>query len=128
MSSATAKYALPYAVAGDAVNQEPVTMKALADRLDLMLGESGVWVPTLVANTPITLAITLARTYPGNATTQPSGIVVVNSGNTVGASQTFSSWVLGWTGTATTITGFTLGVQSTQAGARNIVWRFLPVL
>lgn len=128
MSSATAKYALPYTVAADAVNQEPVTMKALADRIDLLLGESGVWVPTFVANTPITTAISLGRTYPGNATTQPSGIVVVENGNTVGASVSLFSWVVGWTGTATTITGFTLGGLCSAAGARTLVWRFFPVL
>lgn len=128
MPSTTAKYALPYTLPADAVSNEPVTMKALSDRLDLLLGESGVWVPTLVAATPATTAISLGRIYPGNATTQPSGVVVVENANTVGAGVNLFTWVVGWTGTATTITGFTLGAVCSAAGARTFVWRFLPVL
>lgn len=128
MSGATTKWVVPYPTSSDTVAGSPTTIQNLAARVDLLLGESGVWVPTLVAATPTTVGITLGRTYPGNATTQPSGVVIIENANTVGAGVILSSWVVGWTGTATTITGFTLGACCSAAGARTFVWRFLPVL
>jgi hypothetical protein len=103
-------------------------MAALANRVDLLLGESGVWTPTLVANTASTTAITLGRTYPGNATATPSGIVIVQCQNAAGSGVTLQTWVNTFVGTATTVTGFTLGAICSAAGARTFVWRFIPVL
>jgi hypothetical protein len=128
VSASTAKYGLPYSIGADAVSTVDDTMQALANRLDLLLGESGVWAPNLVANTAQTTAITLSRTYPGNSGGSPPGIVIVNTSNSVASGVNVQTWVGTWVGTGTTITGFTLGAISSAAGVRNFQWRFIPVL
>jgi hypothetical protein len=128
MSSATAKFVIPYPVAGDAVNQEPVTVKALADRMDLLLGESGSWSPVLAAGVAQASVIVLGRTYPGNSGAAVPGTLIVTPGSSIGSGAIVQHWVSAWTGTATTITGFTLNVISSTATTRTFLWRFLPSL
>jgi hypothetical protein len=131
MSSSTAKYVLPYPLAGDAVNQEPVTVQALANRMDLLLGESGIWNPSLVANTAQGQAVSLARTYPGNASSPGTinpGVVIISTFTPLGSGVTVFTWVNAWTGTATTVTGFTLNAIASVTAARTFHWRFIPVL
>lgn len=132
MSSFTAKYAIPLLQSADPVASSPTVLAALANRVDLLLGETGIWQPTLVAATAASQAIVLARTYPGNATAggaTPAGAVIITlDGGGVGAGVVLATWVTGWTGTATTVTGFTLNAISSTAGARRFHWRFLPAL
>lgn len=129
MSGFTAKYAIPTLAASDPVGNAPTVMAALANRVDLLLGESGVWTPTLVAATAASQAITLSRTYPGSTTADPKGCVIVEQhGGGVGGGTVINTWITNWLGSATTITGFTLNAICSSAGARTFVWRFLPVL
>lgn len=128
MSSTTPKYVIPYPVAADAVNQEPVTVKALADRLDLLLGESGSFSAVMLANTTLLTNIVLARTYPGNSGAAVPGIVIIDVASQVAATTVLNSWVTTWTGTGTTITGFTIGLQCNSSITRVVSWRFIPVL
>lgn len=128
MSSSTAKYAIPYPVAADAVNQEPVTVKALADRMDLLLGETGSFSAVLVANTTLSTVIALARVYPGNSGAAVPGTVVITVTSPVAATTVLNQWVSTWTGTGATVTGFTIGLQASAAITRTVTWRFIPAL
>lgn len=129
MSLTTAKYVLPYPVAADAVSNEPVTLAALAARADLLLGESGSLTLSPAAATTLSTAVVLGRTYPGNSGAAVPGIVMLNLNSTLAAATGFQWWINGWTGTASTITGFTLNVQYSAAQtSRPHLWRFLPCL
>lgn len=128
MTSSTPKYVIPFSDLTDTVASTATTMASLAARVDLLLGESGVWNPTLVANAALTTNITLSRTYPGNSGGAVPGIVVIQLANAFASGVTQQSWVVSWTGTATTITGFTLGTIRSTSGSPTIQWRFFPVL
>lgn len=129
MSGFTAKYAIPTLAASDPVGNAPTVMAALANRVDLLLGEAGQLSLTLVANTTLSVPITLARTYPGNNGAAVPGTVIWIMRATLSQPNTINTWVNTWLGSATTITGFTLNFQAPNAqAARLIDWRFLPVL
>lgn len=128
MPGSTPKYVIPYAVAADTVASWPQSQQDQAARLDLLLGESGVWTPTLTANTAATTAITLSRTYPGNASGTTPGMVQIMRMNAFGSGATQMYWVINFTGSVTTVTGFTIGTISSAAGSPTLVWRFLPIL
>lgn len=126
MSSQTAKYAIPYATAPDVISSLPTTMANMAARLDLLAGEAGSFNVTVAANTDTTQAIVFARTYPGNASGVPGMIVPTHLGTIAG---TWDWWIVGYTGTTTTLTGLTLGMRFTTARtATPILWHFHPVL
>lgn len=129
MSSSTAKYVIPYPVSSDVVAGEPTTLQNLASRVDLLLGESGSFtIASLAAGTTHSQPIVLSRTYPGNTAGSPPGIVVVNLRAIVN-SQAWTHYLNSWTGSGTTITGFTLNLQfGVISTARVVDWRFFPVL
>lgn len=129
MSGNTTKWTLPFLQASDPVAQTDDIDAARSARLDLLLGEYGFITVSPAANTTVATGITLSRTYPGNNTVADrGGIVIVNLNATLSAATGFSWWVSAFTGSTTTITGFTLSAQFTavQAG-RVLVWRYLPV-
>ena len=129
MPANTTKYVIPYPLAADPVASEATAVQNLANRVDLLLGESGAL--TLSPGAGVTLAtpITLARTYPGNNAGATPGIVMLNIAATAGGGTTWNWWISGWTGSASTITGFTLSMQWAAAQTnRGFIWRFLPVL
>lgn len=129
MPSATAKYVIPYALLADTVASLAQTTQDLASRTDLLLGESGSFTASPAAGTTLNTIIALSRTYPGNAGGSPPGIVVVTVQSTVGSTVTWNYWVTSWTGTGTTVTGFTIGMQWSAAQAGRVFnWRFIPVL
>lgn len=130
MSTLTAKYAIPQLTTADALAGTPTVLTNLANRLDLLLGESGSFVASPAATTTLTTPITLSRTYPGNATAgAPPGSVFVWVQTTVGGATTWNYWVTGWLGTTTTVTGFTIGMQwGTAQVSRTFNWRYLPSL
>lgn len=133
MSSSTPKYGIPYAQQSDPVAQLPITMQAMAARLDLLQGEGGQFnIASLAAGTTLGTAITLSRTYPGNASAVSPAIeghVTAWMRATLTAGNDFNWWVNNWLGTATTITGFTLNVQFVNAQTNRVInWRFIPVL
>lgn len=128
MPSSTPKYVIPYPLSSDTVASLATAGQNTAARLDLLLGESGVWTPTLVANTAASTAITLGRTYPGNASGSTPGTVVAQLATQLGSGVTLFTWTNSFTGTTVTVTGFTLGAICSAAGARTIYWRFIPAL
>jgi hypothetical protein len=130
MTALTTKYSIQYAVLADTVASLAGTIGNLAQRVDLLLGESGVWNPSLVANTAQGTAISLSRTYPGNSTgptTVAPGVVIVTPFTPQGSGVTVFTWVNAWTGTSTTVTGFTLNAIASVTAARTFHWRFIPV-
>jgi hypothetical protein len=133
MSSFTAKYAIPVLQSADPVASSPTVMAALANRVDLLLGEGGQFnIASLAASTTGSQAITLARTYPGNnAAVSPAypGSVLAMLVATLSQPNSVNFWVNNWLGSATTITGFTLNFQFTNAQTNRVVaWRYLPLL
>lgn len=131
MSGTTSKWLIPYPQASDTVASLAATVQNLANRVDLLNGESGVWTNAFTAGTPATTAITLSRTYPGNSTLTGGvgpGVVILQPFTSVGSGLTISYWVVSFTGTTSTVTGFTLGGQSSNATTRSVIWRFLPNL
>lgn len=136
MSSSTAKFAIPYPVAGDPVNQEPVVFAAQSQRLDLLLGEGNTYnIASVAANTVHSQVVALGRTYPGNgsgaagAGNVPQGTLLVQVPGGIASGVNFQWYVNTWTGTGATVTGFTLNtIWSAAQTNRLIQWRFLPVL
>lgn len=129
MSANTAKYVIPYPVPADTIAGLAATIQNLANRVDLLLGESGTFSKNFAASTSVSTAISFARTYPGNATAQVPGILIPVLDATYANPNTVNWWVNTWTGTATTVTGCTLWMQWSNAQtARPINWRFFPVL
>lgn len=127
MSGLTTKWSIPYIQPSDPVANAPTVNQAQANRMDLMLGESGSFTYSPAAGATTNTAIVLSRTYPGNNVGVP-GIVHVMLYGTLGTS-TFDWWVGTWTGTGTTITGFTLSTKwSVLQASRTVVWRYLPTL
>lgn len=129
MTTTTAKYGLTQLTTADTLASTPTAMTNLANRLDLLLGEAGQASFTGAAATTISVAVVLSRTYPGNTGATVPGIVMIQHVQLLGSGNTQNLWISGWTGTATTITGFTINMQSSNApSARLVSWRFLPVL
>lgn len=127
MSSATAKWAIPYPVSSDAVPSIVTTDQNQANRVDLMLGEAGFITLNNAAATVVNSSIVFGRTYPGNTAGVP-GILWVMTYQPLGAT-VFNWWVATWAGTSTTLTGCTLSTQfSTAQSGRVLVWRFMPTL
>lgn len=134
MSGTTAKYAIPYTTLADSVASIAATMQNLAGRADLLLGESGQGSIAASAGVAFSTNIVLSRTYPGNASTPPGsgtvppGIVIITPYTSFGAGVTCFYWVTAFTGTATTVTGFTINGISSSAVTRQFQWRFIPAL
>jgi len=117
---------IPYVVIGDTVASVAQTTQDMANRLDLLNGEGGSFSAVMAANTTLLTPVTLSRTYPGNGLAGVPGAVTVNSTSQIAASTVWNWWVQSWTGTGTTITGFTIGMQASTAITRTIGWRFIP--
>jgi hypothetical protein len=129
MPSSTAKYVIPYAQLADTVASLAQTTQDLASRCDLLLGESGQYtIASVLAGVTHSQPIVLSRTYPGATTNNPPGIVIVNLVAIV-PNQAWTFYTTSWTGSASTITGFTLATQYNGNQTNRVVsWRFIPVL
>jgi hypothetical protein len=130
MSSSTPRYVIPKLLVSDPVISAPTVLAALADRVDLLLGEAGSFSASPAANTTLLTPVVLSRTYPGNATAgAPAGAVWVWVQSTASASVGWNYWITSWAGTTTTVTGFTVGMQWAAAQAGRVFnWRYFPVL
>lgn len=130
MTSNTPKYVIPFPDLTDTVASLATTIGNLSARVDLLLGESGNFTASPAANTTFSQAVTLSRTYPGNGSSgTPAGLVLVQLQATQTAATGFSWWITAWTGTASTVTGFTINVQFTAAQSSRVFnWRFVPAL
>lgn len=130
MATTTPKYGLNYPQLADTVASLAATVQNLAQRADLLLGESGAFnIASLAANTQFNQVVSLARAYPGNVANTPPGTVILEFPDTI-APAAQPVWFLDtWAGTASTVTGFTLHLQfATIQTNRRVWWRFLPVL
>lgn len=130
MPGATTKYALPYSVLGDTVASVAQSMQDLAGRTDLLLGETGSFtVASTGIDTTVTNAIVLSRTYPGNNAGANPGSVWLWHELTQSTATAWTWWVDTWTGSASTITGFSIRQRwSTNQSGRVFHWRYLPSL
>lgn len=132
MTTNTAKWVIPQLTTADTLAATPTAMTNLANRVDLLLGEGGQFTASPAAGTTLTQAIVLSRTYPGNnAPVAPAiaGSVWVWCAATIASTTSFNWWITAWTGSATTITGFSISMQWSAAQvSRGFFWRFLPVL
>lgn len=128
MAAQTTKYKIDYAQLTDTVASLATTIQNLANRVDLLLGESGTYTAAMTAATVHNQAITLARTYPGNVGAAVPGIVIIEHASSIGGAATVFEYVDTWTGTASTITGFTIHALSSTTTSRTFHWRFIPVL
>jgi hypothetical protein len=130
MASSTAKYVIPYAQLADTVASLAQTTQDLASRVDLLLGESGSFnIASAAGGVAGAQAVALARVYPGNSGAAVPGIVIPDLVATYAANNRFNWWIDTWTGSGTTITGFTFRyIWETAQTNRVVNWRFLPVL
>lgn len=130
MAGNTTKYVIPYVSMADAVASIATVMQNLANRVDLLLGESGQYnIASVAAATTHSQVITLARTYPGSNVGTPPGIVIVNLPGTATSALAWNFWITAWAGSASTITGFQLNTSWSSAQTNRVVsWRYLPVL
>lgn len=117
MPGATAKYGLPYPVSTDALSDGDDRIKALAERLDLLIGESGAQAITLAANTNNTVRVNYSRSYAAIAPLVPLAMATMNTTNTNGC--------VYWT-TGHDATGFTLGARCAVAATYTINWSVRP--
>ncbi len=115
MSSSTAKYGVPYSEGTDAAATVDTTMQALAERVDLMAGETGIAVITPSAsNVDTTLRVNYARSY---AALPAVPRVHTELRETIGTGTVVQLFADG-----EDATGFTLHIRSTNTTTRNVRW------
>lgn len=116
MPGATTKYAVPYPSPGDAISDGDDRIKALAERVDLLLGEQGSQAVTVVTGgTAVDVVVAYARTY---APLVPVVMVTPLSSTTPG--------VLSWNVLTSSSTGFTLRVNRSSPGTATMAWSARP--
>lgn len=113
MPGATTKHAIPYPTPTDPVRDGDDRIKALAERVDLLLGETGlVSITPSAADVATSLRVDYGRSYaPGI----PRVMVMVNEN--VGATLNVNVWPA-----AADATGFTLWIRSSNTTTRQIRW------
>lgn len=113
MPSDTVKYDLPYPVAADPVKDGENLIQQLAERVDLLLGETGtVTLTGMVADTTKSQRVNYARDY---GTLIPAAFAFNDA--TAASSITIHIWT-----SAEDSTGFTLNVRSSSTSNRAIRW------
>lgn len=114
MSASTSRYGLPYSIANDAVSTVDDTMQALAQRLDLMLGETGTLsLASGTADTAVSQRVNYSRDY--SSVGAPT-VMVMQDGN-VTAANTVNYWV-----TSPDATGFTLNMRTSNTTSKAFRW------
>lgn len=117
MSTTTTRYAIPKPSADDAFADGDDIMRAMADRLDLLLGETGevVITPTAV-DTVQSVRVNYARSYAALAPMVPKVVgLFVNENRTV-------SGVVNLWSSGEDATGFTLNYRAATTATRAIRW------
>lgn len=120
MSGITTSRKIPYPTGTDQVRDGDDAMRALVDRIDYMLGESGTYTTPAVTGTQV-FTVDLSRAYPG-------GFKVYVSAVTQAVAGSISVWghtELG-TGGAGGVGRFTIGANRPTAVATAINWRVVP--
>lgn len=117
MSSSTGKYGIPYSEGTDSVDTIDETMQGLAQRLDLLLGESDTTTIQAAGAGVVTKRVNYGRDYSSvfgglGFTPRASVQLVTNHADTI-------LWV-----ESEDATGFTLGLRTTLAGTaiRTVRW------
>lgn len=113
MPDFTAKHLLTYPLPGDTLATADDVMKALATRLDLLLGEHAALVVNVAAaNTNQTQRVNYERSY---AAAEAVPVAMVWLGAAPGAAGNVAVWSSGHDAT-----GFTLGIRSGAAGNHTV--------
>lgn len=112
MTTTTPKYALPYPDPNDPVANGDDTVKALAQRADLVLGESGSVGITIVANGTTGVPLVFSRNYGALALVVTMTLRGAPSGFTWA-----TPFVTGQSGA-----GFTANVRGAVAGLYTFDW------
>lgn len=116
MASTTTKYLIPRPDDIDPLADLASKVRAACDRIDLLLGETGTAsINPSGANVYTTVRVDYARSYAGLAPLIP--IPIVTLATTPSASTTVTL-----TAQNPDATGFTLGILSSNTGARNVRW------
>lgn len=116
MAGSTAKYALPYPTGVDDVADGDEKIKALAERVDLMLGQHGQVNLAPSGSDVVTSAnVVYGRTYP----TVPR--VFLSLASAVGTATTVFVW-----STNETTTGCTINMRASNASSRTVNWMARP--
>lgn len=118
MTSSTPKYAIPYSTGTDGLDTVDDTMKALAERVDLMIGEAGdTSITPSAADTNTSVRVNYSRSYA--AAGVPKVLCAVNESRAVAT----TVWV--WS-SAEDATGFTLNIRASSTATRSVRWVARP--
>lgn len=116
MPASTPTYGLPYPAATDPLANGDDAIKALAERVDLLLGESGFTnITPSAVNTTTSVRINYARSYAGLAPIVPAPFAQLASA--VASTDTVYVWA-----SAADATGFTLNIRASSTTLRNVRW------
>lgn len=119
MSGTTTRYAVPYMTSGDSVATIDEWTLAVAERIDLLAGESGTdTITPSAADATTTKRVNYARSYAALPAV-PKAFVVINE--SVATTQEATVWT-----TAEDATGFTLNIRASTTGARSVKWTVRP--
>lgn len=121
MSAQTPKYGLSYLTGTDALALIDEWTQVLAERVDLLFGETGdTSITPSAVDTATSLRVNYARSYAGTGGGNPPRVTaVVNEGRTM--AQDFHTWVSG-----EDFTGFTLNIRATTTATRSVRWICRP--
>lgn len=115
MTATTAKWGLIYPTGADAIATVDNTVQALAERLDLLLGEHGTaQINVAAANTNTQVAVVYTRNYGALVPTPQATIVSTFSATMTVMARDF------------TATGFNLVIRSGVTGNHFVNWSARP--
>lgn len=120
MSTNTAAQGIPKPAATDLVRDGDDAMRALVDRIDYLLGETGEWLTPAAAGTS-NANLNLTRAYP-------NGFWVLVTYKTSRVAGAGSCWgfQLSTNGGPGGVAQMTIGVNLTAATAATVVYRIIP--
>jgi hypothetical protein len=114
MPGSTTKYAIPYSDGGDAMGTVDDTMQSMAERIDLLMGETGTKNITPSApDTDTSVRVDYARDY--SAVGAPFPMVQINE--SIATANQAVVWA-----SAADATGFTLNIRASTTTIRSVRW------
>lgn len=120
MSASTPKYGISYLQGGDQFHLIDEWTQVIAERLDLLLGESGVVnIGQDTVDTTKSVRVNYSRSYAGTGPNPPRVLCVLNDGPAL--ANDFRVWA-----TAEDNTGFTINVRGSQLTTREYRWICKP--
>jgi hypothetical protein len=120
MSSLSDRFDIPMPDGTDDVRDGDDIIRALVDRIDLLLGESGEHLFAAASGSRTTV-VNLSRPYPDGFQVHTSLVVATNAG-------TVETWATGESGTGGPggVGTFTLGINTSSSLARTVAFRIVP--